>query len=413
MIKPVRLILVICLWICLQTNPAFACRYNVRETGFVDFGIESYYLYGYISKDTPADIISSFREISYAALLDSNIKAEIIDTDQQKNHPAMKFLDLWSIQTFPSAVLVSPDGQSLVVPVTEPDRSFKETLWSALDDILSSPKREEILQQVAKSYGVVLLIEGADDQENKRAKEAASAAIEQISSQIELMPKPIAHPPVLIVMDSKSAFREKVLLWSLGLDAEGPIAGLSKPGTTGLGKTYAAVFYGRARWIGPLFKDKEITEYNLASVLFIIGADCECGFDYIWLQGTMLPARWNENLQARVAETLGFDPENPMIKMEMSSIIGRGMGGSSYPGVPFGYQELVVESESLNDDRQISPADVENTATPGVNTPERVSEPAPLAEGYPLLRNTIFVLVGLSALVLISGIAIVVKAKKR
>jgi len=325
----------------------------------------------------------------------------------------MKFLDLWSIQTFPSAVLVSPDGQSLVVPVTEPDRSFKETLWSALDDILSSPKREEILQQVAKSYGVVLLIEGADDQENKRAKEAASAAIEQISSQIELMPKPIAHPPVLIVMDSKSAFREKVLLWSLGLDAEGPIAGLSKPGTTGLGKTYAAVFYGRARWIGPLFKDKEITEYNLASVLFIIGADCECGFDYIWLQGTMLPARWNENLQARVAETLGFDPENPMIKMEMSSIIGRGMGGSSYPGVPFGYQELVVESESLNDDRQISPADVENTATPGVNTPERVSEPAPLAEGYPLLRNTIFVLVGLSALVLISGIAIVVKAKKR
>ena len=405
MIKPVRLVLIICLWVCLQTNPAFACRYNVRETGFVDLGIESYYLYGYISKDTPADITSSFREISYAALLDSNIKAEIIDTDEQKDHPAMKFLDLWSIQSFPSAVLVSPDGQSLVVPVTEPNRPFKETLWSALDDILSSPKREEILQQVAKTYGVVLLIEGTDTQENKRAKEAASAAIEQISSQIELMPKPIAHPPVLIVIDSKSASREKVLLWSLGLDADPPTAGLSK--------TYAAVLYGRARWIGPLFKDEEITEYNLASVLFVIGADCECGFDYSWLQGTMLPARWNENLQAQAAKSLGFDPENPMIKMEISSIIGRGMGASSYPGVPFGYQELIVESESFNDDRQISPNDVENTQTPKSNAVDSILESYPLAKGYSSFRNTIFILIGLCALILVSGITILVRAKKR
>jgi len=405
--------LIICLWVCLQTNPAFACRYNVRETGFVDLGIESYYLYGYISKDTPADITSSFREISYAALLESNIKAEIIDTDEQKDHPAMKLLDLWSIQSFPSAVLASPDGQSLVVPVTESDRPFKETLWSTLDDILSSPKREEILQQVANSYGVVLLIEGTDTQENERAKEAASAAIEQISSQIELMPKPIAHPPVLIVMDSKSASKEKVLLGSLGLDADPPTATLSKPGTAGLGKTYAAVLYGRARWIGPLFKDEEITEYNLASVLFVIGADCECGFDYGWLQGTMLPARWNENLKAQAAKSLGFDPESPMIKMEISSIIGRGIGGSSYPGVPFGYQELVVESESLNDARQISPNDVENTETPKSNAVDSILESYPLAKGYSSFRNTIFILIGLCALILVSGITILVRAKKR
>jgi hypothetical protein len=65
----------------------------------------------------------------------------------------------------------------------------------------------------------------------------------------------------------------------------------------------------------------------------------------------MLPARWDENLQAQAAESLGFDPENPTIKTEISWIIGRGT--SSYPGVPLGYQELVVEPgpASTSDER--------------------------------------------------------------
>jgi hypothetical protein len=56
----------------------------------------------------------------------------------------------------------------------------------------------------------------------------------------------------------------------------------------------------------------------------------------------MLPARWSERYQAKVAESLGFDPENPMVKMEMASIIRRGMGGFVYPSTPFGYQEIAV-----------------------------------------------------------------------
>lgn len=404
-----RLVLVICLLGSLQTRPAFACRYNVRETGFVDLGIEPYYLFGYVNKDTGGDIVSGFRQTSHAALMDSNVRVEIIDTDQQKGHPAMKYLDSSSTQTLPAAVLVSPDGQSLAVPITggspEPNRPFQETLRSALDHILSSPKREEILQKVAENYGVVLLIEGADDQENKRAKEVASAAIEHISSQMELMPKPIAHPPVQVVIDSKSLAKEKVLLWSLNLDPQD------------VNEPYAAVLYGKARWIGPLFKGPEITESNLATVLFVIGDDCECGLDYRWLQGTMLPAKWDQKLQARAAESLGFDPENPMIKMEISSIIGRSIGASSYPGVPFGYQELVVESESFDDVQQTSPDQVEvspeNTTTPKSSTVEPTLEPHPLAEGYSSFRNAIMILIGLCILVLISGVAILAKAKRR
>jgi len=356
----------------------------------------------------------------------------------------MKYFHQWSIQSFPSAVLVSPDGQSLSVAVAEPNRPFRETLTSALEDILSSPKRKEILKQVIESYATVLLIEGPDDQENKKARQAISAAIEQVSAQMEFLPKPIANPPALVVMEQKSLRQEEILLWSLGLDANSQGGRLSAE----VNQPHAAVFYGRARWIGPLFKGEQIDEYNLASVLFVVGADCECGFDYRWLQGTMLPARWGQKMQARVAENLGFDPENPMVKMEMSRIVGRGY--SAYPGVPFGYQEFLLETGAINDAPLNRPNQIvlgtpyaeatektesnlmEVTPLRG-DQPNSVSYPVrkqvfhsndlkqefnsngvnPSANGFSPFRNTIFILIGLCSLVLFCGIAILVRAQKR
>jgi hypothetical protein len=405
-----RLVLAVCLWCSVLTQIAFACRYNVRETGFVDLGVEPYLFYGFVNQDTPADVVSSFKDLSDVDLIDSNIRVEIIDTVQQKNHPAMKLLDKWAVRTFPAAVLVSPDGQSLPVALTAPGKSFKDMLQSALEDILSSPKREEIMQQVIKAYGIVLLIEGPNAEENDKAKQACAAAIEQIGAEMDMLPKPIANPPALIVLDSQSLSKEKVLLWSLTLEAEK----ITEP--------YAVVLYGRARWIGPLFKGEEITEYNLASVLFVVGADCECGFDYRWLQGTMLPARWDEKLQAQIAENLGFDPENPMIKSEMSWIIGRGY--SSYPTTAFGYQELVIEPESPNEANEIGneivPDPVEHAEPPSIgrltaepNRVELVLAPDPLADGYSSLRYAVCVLIGLSALILGAGVVVLVRAKRK
>ncbi len=105
MIKLCILTIVICLWVCLQAHPVSACRYNVRDTGFVDFGTEPYYLYGYVREDTPADITSAFRQISYAVLTDSNIEIEIINIDRQKDHPAVKYIDLKRIESFPAALI--------------------------------------------------------------------------------------------------------------------------------------------------------------------------------------------------------------------------------------------------------------------------------------------------------------------
>jgi len=423
------LVLIISLLGCLPTHSALACRYNVRETGFVDLGIESYYLFGFVGAETPADITSSFKEISYAALMDSNIKVEIVDTNDQKGHPAMKLLDSKPRQSLPCAILLSPDGQSLAVPITEPGKPFKDTLWAAMEKILSSAQRKKILRTVAKAYGIVLLIEGARQQENKNARDAAAAAIELVSSQLEMIPKPVKYPPELVVMKSKAFSREDILLWSFGIEDKEP------------NEPYAAVLYGRARWIGPLFKGPEITENNLARVLFVVGGDCECGIDYRWLQGTMLPAKWGRNLHKIAVDSLGFDPESPMIKMEMSSIIGRGLGPYYYGGGPFGYQELTVEFDSNDAEPDVAePDNVDSNAVePNISEPKTVEpitaierlapnqvtaiaapEPNTIqpsaskpAKVQPTLRYTILVLVILTALVIIFGTAILVRANRR
>jgi hypothetical protein len=402
-----RLAVLVCLWSCLQTHLAFACRYNVREAGFVDLQIEPYHLFGYVNDKTDTNFASKFKQIADIGLENSNIRFEIINTDQQKDHPAMKLLDLQQVKSLPAAVLVSPDGQSYPVSITEHNRSFEETLRSVVEEILSSPKREEILRKTIENYAVILLIEGTNAQENQRAKEAAFKVIELISSQMDMLPKSIARPPAFVAMDSKSCKSEKILLWSLALDGEE------------VNEPQAAVIYGRGRWIGPMFRGKEITEDNLANVLFVIGQDCECGLDHRWLQGTMLPAKWDEKMNALVVENLGFDPENPMIKMEMSMIVRR--GSYSYPGVPpkgvpfgtLGYQEIAIEPNSAMEERKNLTNDVEYTTMTDSSSDNLISELNPSVEHNSLFRNTIFLLVGLCFLVLTSGIVILVRTKNR
>jgi len=392
MIKLQRLVLFACLWSCFWAPAALGCKYNVRETGFVDLGVEPYYFYGYIKNDTPADIASSFKGVLSAAFMDSNIRPEVISTDQEKQHPALEYLKSSQIKSFPAAILVSPDGQLLTVTVMEPNRPFRDTLQSAIDDILSSPKREEILQHVIEAYCVVLLIEGTNIQKNAEARAIAHDAIKKIESQIEILPKPIARPPVMVVVDSKSLSQEKVLLWSLGLNAQDITA------------PHIAIIYGKARWIGPLFKGEQLTEANLTNLLFIIGDDCECGLDHRWAQGTMLPVKWDQKLQAKAAANLGFDPENPMIKMEICSIVGRGIGGSSYPGVPFEYQS--------DNSRQIVPAQVKNTTSPAAADKKPDADNPPIADIYPPLRAMSLVTIGLVIVVIIIGIAVLLRPRK-
>lgn len=304
-------------------NSAHGCRYNVREVGFIDVGIDPYRLFVYTVQPASPNEVGNLQGELDVALADTNIRSELVTAGADVNHPASRFLSLHQIDAFPAAVLVSPDGQSRHAALSPGGRSLAE-------EVLNSPTRRQILEKAADSYGVVLLIEGPQQDRNAAAREAVSAAIAQTNDQLEYLPKPIAKGPEMVVLDRASLAREEMLLWTLGLKPQD------------VNEPHAAVFYGRGRWIGPLFKGETLTGENLSQVLSIIGADCECGLDHRWLQGTMLPARWDEELQQRAAASLGFDPESPVVKMEMVSIVRRGMGGFDQGEMPFGYREMEV-----------------------------------------------------------------------
>jgi len=325
---------VLCVW-ALCADPAHGCQYNVREIGFIDVGIEPYRLFVYVPQVVPAGEIDDLKNTLDVAFADTNIQCEPVPAGVDANHPAARFLSAHGIDSYPAAVLVSPDGPSRRLALHAGGHLLVEAVSSSLEATLDSSTCRQILEKAADSYGVVLLIEGPRQDRNAAAREAVAAAISYMSEQLEHLPKPIARGPEMVVLDSSSLAREEILLWALGLTLQD------------VNEPCAAIFYGRGRWIGPLFKGEMLTDENLLRILPVIGADCECGLDHRWLQGTMLPARWDESLQQKVAASLGFDPESPMVKMEMVSIIRRGMGGFDYPGVPLGYQEMEVGGEPM------------------------------------------------------------------
>lgn len=316
-------------------HPAHACRYNVREVGFIDIGMEPYWLFVYTGEGTSEEEATALRGRVDAALAETNVQCELVPADTDANHPAMQFVRAHEVTDFPAVVLVSPDGQSRRLALAADAGGLTDAITGAMEDVLHSPVRKQILEKAADNYAVVLLLEGPEAEQNAAAREVIETAIEHIREQLDFLPKPISQPPVMAVLDRESLAEEDVLLWTLDMEPED------------INEPHAAVFYGRGRWIGPLFRGEALAARDLAELLFVIGADCECGLDHRWLQGTMMPLEWDEDLRGRVAENLGFDPENPMIKMEMVSIIRRGMGGYGYAGTPpFGYREMQVGADS-------------------------------------------------------------------
>jgi hypothetical protein len=368
-----RILISVWFWICFLGQEVFACRYNVRETGFVEQSSESYYFYGYIDKDTPDEITSAFNEILFISLINCNIQPEIINIDVNKDHPALKYLSLWNIKSYPAAILVSPEGKSMVVSLKNENESFEKTLKSALKNIVSSPVREKIIKSVIENYGVILLIESGNKMENEKYRKISLAAIENIKFRMKTMVKKIEYPPVLISVKPESFSDEKILFWSLGLEGE-----ITEP--------YAAVFYGRARWIGSLMRGEEISETNLTNILSIIGEDCECDLNISWVSGTMLPLNWNQERQSEVAKLLKFDPENPMVKIEVNRILRK--GSSSYPNVPFTFPDSVSKSDLI-------------------------SEGYVVDEKEHPLKFVIYFIVGFIILIIVTAIILILKQKRK
>ena len=292
---------------------ALACRFNVRDVGFVDLGSNPYRLYIFVPENTPRADLEIIQSTAYATYLESNIKFEIQTPSKAADGEAKAFLPKEVAE--PIGVFVSGDGKrSVPVKLTTKGQPLAVSIWDGLESVFDSPRRNAVLAKVYEHYGVILVVEGKNAAENDRIKKQAARVVATITTRMDRLEKEIKEAPVVEVIAGKDFAAEKTFLWSLGVDA---IAETPQ----------VVVLYGRGRQMGPVLRDERLDEHSLTAIVNTIGLNCECGLDRKWMQGTMIPQSWDEDVRKQFADHLGFDPESPAIRVEMSQILAKGGKG--------------------------------------------------------------------------------------
>lgn len=409
--------------IALVPAAAMACKYTVRDVGFVDLGTPPYRVYVFVRSDTPDALTQRYRQSSLAALMDSNVELDVVNVDRQPDFAAVKYVKEFAIKRFPSAIMVSPQDRVLIRAVPAAGAATHDVVWTWLEGLVISPARNEILERLVDAYCVVLLIDGQKPSENAQALQVVRGAIKDIAGTMDQMPKPTKDAPALVHVTKERAAREEVLLWSLGLDADdvtGPCA---------------AVIYGRGRWIGPMFKGRAITQLALVDVLSLIGGSCECGLDRRQMLGVMLPMRWDDAALAKSARVLGFDPENPMVKAEISRILSMGPTVARADGLGdglLGYTEQVVEFSSGSDEgmqpeettsrdafvEEEEPPPPSPSTRPSIAQASVVQTPRPpisemTSVAGPGLGTAWTVVGGMAIVIVVGGVFVILRAQRR
>ncbi len=360
-------------WLLLAAGTAWACRYSVRDTGFVDLGTETYRL-EFSGADPLATI---YRQTAAGLLVDANIGF----------FPAEPGPD-----AVPALTLRDGTGRRLELASGFDLPAVPAEVSRRVESVVTSPAREEILRESLRSFAVVVLVEGTDADATARAVAAAERAVAAVARLQPAMPKPVDLPAHLLRLPLDRQASERILLWGLGLDP----APAADP--------RAAIVYGRGRRLGSPLEGALITRTALQERLTLIGQDCECDLDRAWMQGPVLPGRWDVGLQQMAANTLGFDPENPMVRTEVGRIVLRGEGdrqrqrptGSAlalgYTEEPLDLGDAPGDDIDAGIDPSLPPGSLEDPAATASETPATAAaapsdrqprEPA-VAEGSPV-----------------------------
>ncbi|MBI9016022.1 MAG: hypothetical protein JEZ07_02060 [Phycisphaerae bacterium] len=383
----------------LLSSTTWACQYNVRDIGFVDLKGSTYKLYVFLDKDN-SEQQSQLQTLLNDKLYDSNVISEILLSDSNVFH-------IEKPTRLPAAVLVASNSEKLSIALDKPNKTISQQLTDITDQLISSSIKSEILKQMAGNFAVVLLIESADSKQNIQAQATIANSLEYIKQQMVFMPKKVNSPPVLFKISAADAKTHDIFLWELGINK--------------IDGTAAAIVYGRLRKMGPVMTGNEITEEMLNAYLGVIGADCECDLDRRLLHSPMLAHRWPRQLYLDTTEALGFDPENPQVKMEISQIISShssiSTGKLETPDVSFGYQEFIIDDSSLIKDidqlpEVAPPENLEEIPLPPVNQEpaQKRTEPKP----KPITPDggfSLSILVILAIIVVIAGFIIVMGKK--
>ncbi len=306
---------------------AVICRYTIRDIGFVNLRPDEYVLTRVVSAENKETVLSKELSALGAVLChDSNLRVTGLNAQRTQDGQWRDLLDGAGLDA--AWFLTGADLPPLLLPVSTAGGPEAE-LRAAVEWALDSPLREEWRQQALSTFASLWIFEGLDPQANAAASAEVDAAVDALRRLAPSLPRPLQHPARVRRIGVAEQESAPVSLWSLGLtDPE------QRPAV--------AVLYGRAKCAGEVLVGDSIRETELVTQLALVGSSCECDTDRQWLSEPSLPLRWTPSMQRQAADSLGFDPESPMVVAEVQRILAQVQSGHRGSGSAGGVAALLL-----------------------------------------------------------------------
>lgn len=335
----------------VPTTIVWACRYTVRDLGFVELRGPEYSLNLAVATEAdPEEYVFRtggedwLRRLA-AELSNSNVRWGFVEPPPLEEPPPEHSGKSVATGELPparrvTATLVDRQGRRLRLwsldQIDDSKRGDSDQLAVAVDSWVRSifaPTRDALSREELETFASIVVVEGSDQASNQQAWKIANQAALSIRKVEPMLPRPIAVPVRTLRVELDQRLADPVLIWGLGLEPQ------AEPT-----KAILAVVYGRGRLAGPVMVGDAIELRETLVQLSLVGESCECETDRGWLDERVLPHRWVRGERERASQALGFDPESPLVRAEMIRIVSQGPKSPfrSLPAAPVGSDNAPV-----------------------------------------------------------------------
>ena len=345
--------------VLFSNTTAFACRYTVRDIGFVAIRGPEFSLVLRVNPKNASRFEAIVPELK-RTLANSNIEFQAVIDDKAATADG-------SENDSPTLVLVDRNGGEITIEASAEtlmnvdlfqrdiiERNFGKVLRKLCDNSLDS-------------FAHIVVLEGTDSAEATRVRAMVEEAVGAIRKIEPMLPRPIAHPMRVVFLSQSEQPDEKLLVWALC----GRETSKEKELTVA---SRVAVVYGKGRLAGNVLVGDEISVREILGQLALVGESCECETSREWMKENSIPFLWNAKQAQAAPNELGFDPNSPLVRAEMIRIISQGpkaksdttASASSGPNdaierLLIGYSEATL-AEKQNTEKQTNGASTNNAS---------------------------------------------------
>lgn len=360
------------------------CKYSVRDVAFVNVHGKPWQLQLIKPVDLDPNQFEDWNSVLQARLESTNVGFIWFEPGSPEADRALSTLQQFqgTQGQLPAMVLQEKSGSQWPVSVDD-----GVSMEQQLEQIVHSPARRKILDQVVEALCVLVLVESKDSSENERARNLATQAMVQIERQMWTLEKPTDRAAALVTVAHDLTPNESWLLSSLGIEeADTPCL---------------AVVYGQGRRLGEVLSGDALSFDKIVGRATICGRDCECDLDRDWLYGQQVIHSWSPERERAAESTLDFDPHSAFVVAEVSQILQKNAKGlAGEPHVDLGGGLVIHDLEpELDGDTNVQEQptrSIQDTAVPKPQLDE--PEPEPEAAGsvvpWPILSVLGLILLG-------------------